>query len=503
MKKSRCPSDPPLSFPQAEAAARLGRILQDTGYSGPQILQALGINDFRALRLIPPPVLAARVEGDRPLDLFIRLFLLEEPVKRNELKRAIPASVAKELLSSGLIRASGDSLRASLKLRPHKDSILAHDAADRLLSANRDSFVMGVGESSLTLLNATIRRRSRKTLDLGTGCGIQAVEAAAHSERVLALDVNPRAVRFAAFNAALNGLANVETVEGSLFHPVEGNLFDLIVSNPPFVISPEKGYIYRDAGMDADRVCETIVRQAPNHLYEGGYCQILCNWVERFGEDWKERLASWCAGSGCDVLVMLLERQDAEAYAALWIGHTEKAEAERFGTKYGEWLRYYRERGIRSIGSGLITMRRSSGSRNWFRANDTPAVVRGPRCGRVIQQTFKAIDFLEATADDRTVFGLPFLVSQEVRIRQDLQHSPRGWKSVAQVLFMDGGIAVSERISPFTVEFLAGCDGRRTLREAFAKAACDAGIDPAIIPLPFRREVRRLIECGYLALPSA
>ena len=96
-------------------------------------------------------------------------------------------------------------------------------------------------------------------LDVGTGCGIQALQAAEHADRVVATDVNPRALELTALGAALSGIDNVELREGSWFEPVAGEQFDLIVSNPPFVISPENDFVYRDGSGGRDEVSQLVV----------------------------------------------------------------------------------------------------------------------------------------------------------------------------------------------------------------------------------------------------
>src|SRR6266508_4516453 len=72
---------------------------------------------------------------------------------------------------------------------------------------------------SASLAALLVRRRVRSTLDVGTGCGVLALMTARHSERVVGVDTNPRALNFARFNAALNDVHNVEFREGSLFDP--------------------------------------------------------------------------------------------------------------------------------------------------------------------------------------------------------------------------------------------------------------------------------------------
>ena len=71
-------------------------------------------------------------------------------------------------------------------------------------------FVPGIQSPSVTLAKLAVRRRVAAALDLGTGCGIQALLAAKHAEHVVATDVNPRALAFAGFNARLNGIDNIE-----------------------------------------------------------------------------------------------------------------------------------------------------------------------------------------------------------------------------------------------------------------------------------------------------
>jgi HemK-related putative methylase len=75
-----------------------------------------------------------------------------------------------------------------------------------------------------------------KVLDMGTGSGVCAIFAARHARHVVAVDINPAAVRCAAINARLNHLEDrIEVRHGDLFTPVAGERFDLISFNPPFL----------------------------------------------------------------------------------------------------------------------------------------------------------------------------------------------------------------------------------------------------------------------------
>ena len=118
--------------------------------------------------------------------------------------------------------------------------------------------------------SSPIREPVGRALDLGTGCGVQALHLAAHAGEVVATDVNTRALWMTRLNAALNEV-DVDVREGSFFEPLRGERFDLIATNPPFVISPATGerLVYRDSGLPGDRVVEDIVRAGARAAHRG------------------------------------------------------------------------------------------------------------------------------------------------------------------------------------------------------------------------------------------
>ena len=126
-----------------------------------------------------------------------------------------------------------------------------------------EDHVLGVGGASLTLSGLMLQRPVARALDVGTGCGIQALHASRHADRVVATDISVRALQLAELNAGLNGIDSVEFRLGSLFEPVAGETFDHIVSNPPFVITPRADgvpeYEYRDGGMVGDDLIAAFV----------------------------------------------------------------------------------------------------------------------------------------------------------------------------------------------------------------------------------------------------
>ena len=117
--------------------------------------------------------------------------------------------------------------------------------------------------SSLVLEALTVRKPAALTLDVGSGCGVHALLAGAHSSRIVATDVNPRAVRFTELSALLSGVDNVEARQGDRFEPAQGSTFDLILANLPYVLSPDQRYLFRDSGEQGDNMSQANAVSLP------------------------------------------------------------------------------------------------------------------------------------------------------------------------------------------------------------------------------------------------
>ncbi len=261
-----------------------------------------------------------------------------------------------------MVAVDGAEVRGRLAIRPLGDPdnwLVAHDLPGPSGGPVSADHVLGVSASTMALAGTTIRRPIAAAFDLGTGGGIQALHASAHSDRVVATDVNPRAAACATLTMELNDRDNVDVRLGDRFEPVGDEVFDLIVANPPFVISPSSRYLFRDGRLPIDDLSRSIVRSAPAHLVPGGHCQLLASWAHVEGEDWRDRLAGWFDGTGCDALVYEREALDPAAHAASWLRQTEPP--EQWQAEYDQWLEYDERHGIEAIGFGLITMRRACG----------------------------------------------------------------------------------------------------------------------------------------------
>ena len=472
-------------------------VLAAARFTPDEVLATIGVCDAASIKECDPLLLIQRTGGGSPLETHIRLFLIEMAVDTIALQNAIKPMSLEDWARMGLIETDGRTAVARFKLVPYQDMVIACDLPGRLLTADSHDYVMGIGGSSLTLANLTVRRHSDTTLDLGTGCGFQAFLAARHSDCVIAVDRNRRAVELSAFNARLNGFSCVECREGDLFGPVEGITFDLIVSNPPFVISPETRYIYRDSGMAGDEICRRIVREAPRFLNENGICQILCNWAEIAGRDWRERLRVWFEGSECDAWVMRNQSRDVAAYAATWLRHTEKLETENLAERFGEWLSYYEKSGIERVGGGVITMRRRSGGRNWFHADDGVDTMYGPS-GDSVLNGLDMRDFLNEVREDSALLHIPFMLCSDVRLVKQLMPKDGEWAEETSQIHMARGLHHKGGIDPYMERFLIQCDGIRTLGSLIREMAAALGVEQPRIESTLCDMVRIMVERGVL-----
>ncbi len=314
-----------------------------------------------------------RTTGGSPLETLTRLFLLQASVPAAAAEAALPGLVDR-LAAEGVLAHGGGQVAARLDVRPY--AATGSTDGDRPLWVISDltpgldgtphrvdaDHVLGISSASTSLAQLTLRHPVEDALDLGTGCGVQALHLAAHASRVVATDVNPRALRVARLNAALNEAPEVEVRDGSFYEPVADERFDLITTNPPFVISPATGerLVYRDSGLPGDQAVEHVVSVAPRHLNPGGWCQVLANWVITDERPWGDRLAGW-VGEDCDAFLVQREVLDPAAYVELWLKDSGHHGAEGYVRRYDTWLSWFDDQGVEGIGFGWVNLRRRTG----------------------------------------------------------------------------------------------------------------------------------------------
>ena len=454
------------------ACASLRARLLEAGYTTERIEETLGAGriSFGAADLA---VHERRLQPGEPFSTAVRLFLLGAEVA---------AADAAAFEADELLEASGGGVRATVKLVPHGDLLLASDRDDG--SADAD-WVAGIHPPSVTLAKLTVREPVARALDTGTGNGIQALLASRHADAVVATDVNPRALDFARLNASLNGVENLELREGSYFEPVEGERFDLLTCNPPYVISPESRYAYRDSGLPGDTVSRMVVEQTPTLLEDGGFAHILVSWAHPPGEWWGP-LEPWVEGRGCDAWLLYFGSDDPVTHASEWLRPVARDQPEEFEGRLDEWLDYLRSLGIEAIGHGAVVLRRRSGGRNWLR-RDRVNLERLEQASEHILRVFRTQDYLESLDDDRELLDGTFTLVE----RHHLEETRRQTELEGTVLSLEEGLGFRTALDVHTARLTPLLDGTRPLGDVLAQL--EIAEHRAAFPA-----VRRLLELGFL-----
>ena len=484
-------------MPTPEQAAALRQALTAAGFTDSALIAKLGDVTLPTSRTRTLPRLLYQTAGGSHQETLARLFLFGVPVPVEAVRAALAPVPPETLCDLGLVRSLGGQMVSNVVLYPYGKLLIVFDRPEKVVSGAPRDLVMGISTSTIDLSNFTVRTPSRNTLDLGSGCGFQSFLAAAHSERVTAVDISARSVAVTRFNAALSGVGNVECLQGDRFEPVRGRRFDLIVGNLPFIISPADSYLFRDSGMALDRFAEEVLRAAPGYLEEGGWCQVICEWAHVAGEDWHTRIGRWIEGSGCDAWVLKLSTAKPELYAEMWIRDTEKEDAQFFDATFNEWIAWYEHQRIEAISTGLIAMRRTSRRRTWVQFDEWPDHL-PEGFGAQVQRRFARYDFLERMETDAGLLEEVLAVSPEARLLTSNEWAPEGWHVREARLALEGLPAFAGNINNHLGNLLSLCDGQRTLGECVRRMAELMKVEPARVSGPCIPLVRQLIEKGFL-----
>jgi len=482
-----------------DIAAPLREALLAADFTYDRVAEAIGDDAHRALgRNETLPALRRTTSGG-PLDTLARLFLLQTPVARAEADRALPGLVDR-LCNAGLLEQSVSEVAARTDCRPYavddQDLWIVSDLTPGLDGAPvavGPDHVLGISSASTSLAQLTMREPVGRSLDLGTGCGVQALHLAAHSGSVVATDVNERALWMTRLNAALNGI-DVEVRDGSFFEPVAGERFDLIATNPPFVISPATGerLVYRDSGLPGDRVVEHIVRTGPDHLSDGGWLQVLANWAVT-DQPWDERLGSWLRDD-CDALVVQRETLDPAAYVELWLKDSGHHGGPDYARRYDTWLSWLEQTGIAGVGFGWINVRLRGGRDGTHELLEWPYDVEQP-IGPAIRSWGEARDDLRDLSDET-------LLATTLRAREDVQQETVGRPGAedpeAIVLRQQRGFRRARTADTVEAALVGASDGDLTVAQLLDALGTLLERDRAELRRTYLPVVRTLVGEGFL-----
>lgn len=477
---------PPLTAPGAGRLASVRAAFAHAGYTAEAVAEARRRHRF----LTPGEELAADVH----FAALVRLLALGQPVALVEASGAVAPAAVPDLHQIGLVTLTSERVVPDYCLLPHEHLLLAGDRAG---VAERD-LVDAFTEPSLALARLTPRTPTRSMLDLGTGSGILALLGAPHCDQVTAVDVNPRALTFARFNADLNEVRNIELLEGSWFEPVAGRRFDLIVGNPPYVISPDHEFTYRDSGLPPGGLMGIICRDGAAHLETDGLAIFLCSWPHQSDDDWAAAPTAAVEGTGCDALVLCRETLDSLDHAVSWnTPPVRYLDPDSLRETVGRWHRYYRAIGAAKISLGAVVLRRRDSGNPWLTALKAPKAF-GERAAEQLVRLLRGQD-QSKSVDDSALLATRFSLPAGIDVTQRFQRRASGFVARPAMVTFEDGLGVRAAIDPDALEVLFACDGTRTLGEIVDGLAARRGLEAGPLSELTVGAARELLGHGLLA----
>ena len=535
----------PSSFPPPavtpEQAVSLRTDLTESGW-GVETVAALlgGAADAALRREIRLPALRAvraalaeRSDSASPWSVAVltALFMLGEPVPAIALDAALPRTGAAGAAAVGLVGEPDETgcVRARVDLRPHEAvddagevrwwvaSDLGELVTGRALAPDH---VLGIGGAGLTLAGLTPRTPVSTALDLGCGCGIQTLYLLRHAEHVVATDISERALAFTAFNAALAGVSvidgprpgadagsagRLELRLGSLLEPVAGRRFDLIASNPPFVLTPpavrEAGLPlmeYRDAG---GPVLPALVAGLGEHLEPGGAAVMLGNWEHYSADSWRDAVSAWIPEE-LDAWVIEREVQDPVEYATMWLrdgGLTPERHAETFDAALGAWIGDFEARGVEGIGFGYLIVHRPESPRGPWRLLEEVSTSGQGVLGPHVAEVLRIRELLSGLDDDAVAALRPVLAPD---VTEERHFVPGASEPTVILLRQGGGLGRTVQASTAVAALAGVADGELSVGQIASAVASLTGVDADALRAELVEAVRRLATHGFLGLDS-
>lgn len=498
-----------LPEPDPQLCQALADDLRAAGYTSAALRDAWGTQaDDAVARGLRRPATRALGERGDALAVLGRLWGLGLPVPRGDAESALPTLRVDGAAALGLLEISGDAVTPAVLVRPQAfaddqgevEWWIASDLDEAALEGPLpEDHVLGVGGASQTLARLQLTRSARTALDIGTGCGIQALRLRRLVDHVVATDISERALRFTRLNALVNGVDGIETRLGSLFEPVAGETFDRVASNPPFVITPRfagvPAYEYRDGGMEGDSLVASVISGVGEHLAPGAVAQSLGNWEYRWGESGLDRVRGW-VGSSLDAWVIEREVLDPLAYAELWVrdGGTVPG-TPAYARLIDAWLDDFARRGVTGVGFGYVLLRRPLAGgptlARYERVSGGGESMFGPHLSASLAAHDRA-----ALLDDEDMAATVLRVAPDVT---EARHHRPGEEDPSVIeLRQGGGFARTLEVDPGLAALVGACDGDLPVGSLIDAIAQLMEVDAVALRADLLPRVRELLVTGFL-----
>ena len=450
--------------------------IRDAGYTASAICKHLGI-----------PEVSSFINGERPtfpkgpsttLDLLIRAFFIGSYIPASRAADLFTPKPLEAMSAIGLLRACeehNELLYSPVMLYPAYD---IYAASDRYTHPNGepmdtgDDFVFpGISPHSGHFLAVLPESRCERFLDVGAGTGIAAIGAASrYAGQSWSLDITSRSTEYALWNKALNGIENVTVLQGDLFAPVAGQMFDRIVMHPPYDVSLGHRPIYCNGGDDGEGIVRRLFQEAPAYLAPGGRLYALARIADLLTAPLEERVRGWLGewNQECDVAVIVRDLTSPDDVALATFVSSRGSHDDLAAYK----LRL-ENLGVEQLCYACIVVQRRSESRPAF----TVRRERGKTWQSAPIERLLGVETALA-ADPAEVWNTPLRRSPhlEMLVRHEI-HEGR-LTPVEYTLLVQDPLKVEMQVQPGIVQIIEGCDGSRTPAELHSEMV-NSGLFPA------------------------
>jgi methylase of polypeptide subunit release factors len=476
--------------------ARL-RASTDVGFHAGLIaeVESIAPRQFDAVRL--PLVHAWLRSRDGVAAIWARLFAYRDAVRPEIVTELLGEQLAAALRDAGALRPDQELVRSSLRLMPFAELLLASDEVDA-----REDPVMGPGATTLELWRAMSVEPGTRVLDIGCGAGSLALAAVrAGAGEVVGVDLDARAVAYARFNAKLNRIERTRFEVGDLAAPVVGERFDLVVSQPPFVMQPPSltATTYLHGGRRGDELTHRMLGMLPPLLGEHGRALVLFDTAD--DDALMDRIATALGDAPLRIIAVAAAGLDAEQQALGYAAATHAQLGPEYAAAAIAYREHLRELGIERTRHVLLALERVDDARPRFAARVEPRSAQ-PVDAAELAQLRAALD--AAARPDTELLRSRVCVSPHAWLVHERALRPSADEADADErlrVHFAGGRALDRELTPAAaalIEILADTDSLAEAIERYAEA-CEAS--PAEVAAGVARFVRDSLVSGLLTIP--
>lgn len=471
-----------------------------SGFTEEAIRQRLDIQPGKELDLVAlssrPP---ARPKVGDGLDALIYLFVIGESLPASDAESLFPPPVRDALSRTRLILtdpADANRCIASVAMYPIRDLFIASDRWNNPDHTQREMFpdivYPALTKSAKQFIDFTSYEPCDDFLELCAGTAPAALLASRSAKNIWATDIAERSIDFAKFNAALNGIQNVNILQGDLYQPVEGRIFDRIAAHPPYVPVLRPAEIFYGGGEVGEEITQRIVEGLPSKLKPGGrfYCRTMG--TERPGRSFESRVREWLGANHAefDVALFTLQSFEPRQFAL------EETLAKNGGRdQYAQWEKLFTKNDVRGLLLGVVIIQRIIGQRPAFTIrrtirSNTPASALEWAMVWEAQMLSEGATQTLLSAKPLAAPGIEIVVRHTLRDGEICQDS--------FTLSIEQPFATDCKVQPWMAALLPRCDGKTTVADLFEIAKQNGWIVPETPAEEFCRLLATLISGGFL-----